>query len=51
MLLRSPQNKLYGLEVGIVCIIDEVFAFLVNSVIEDGIKAFVWENHSIKGQS
>lgn len=44
---NDPQNKFDGSEVVIVWTIKELFSFSINSLIEDGIKGFDWENHAI----
>ena len=48
--VNDPQNKFDGSEVIIVWTIDDLFSFSVNSLIEDGIKGFDWENHAINTQ-
>ena len=45
--INDPQNKFDGSEVVIVWTIDDMFSFSVNSLIEDGIKGFDWENYSV----
>jgi hypothetical protein len=45
--VNDPQNKFDGSEVVIVWTIDDLFTFSVNSLIEDGLKGFDWENHAI----
>ena len=45
--VNDPQNKFDGSEVVIVWTIDDLFMFSINSLIEDGIKGFDWENHAI----
>lgn len=44
--VNDPQNKFDGSEVVIVWTIEDLFTFSVNSLIEDGIKGFDWENNS-----
>ena len=44
--VNDPQNKFDGSEVVIVWTIEELFSFSINSLIEDGIKGFDWENNS-----
>lgn len=44
--VNDPQNNFDGSEVVIVWTIDDLFSFSVNSLIEDGIKSFDWENNS-----
>ena len=45
--VNDPQNKFDGSEVVIVWTIEDLFTFSVNSLIEDGIKGFDWENYSV----
>ena len=44
--INDPQNKFDGSEVVIVWTIEDLFTFSVNSLIEDGIIGFDWENNS-----
>jgi hypothetical protein len=48
--VNDPQNKFDGSEVVIVWTIDDLFSFSVNSLIEDGIKGFDWENYAVNTQ-
>ena len=48
--VNDPQNKFDGSEIVIVWTIDDLFTFSVNSLIEDGIKGFDWENYSVNTQ-
>jgi hypothetical protein len=45
--VNDPQNKFEGSEVVIVWTIDDLFSFSINSLIEEGIQSFDWENHAI----
>ena len=45
--VNDLQNMFDGSEVVIVWTIDDLFSFSVNSLIEDGLKGFDWENHAI----
>lgn len=45
--VNDPQNKFDGSEVVIVWTINDLFSFSVNSLIEDGIQSFDWENRAV----
>lgn len=42
--VNDPKQKFDGSEVVIVWTIDDLFSFSVNSLIEEGIQSFDWEN-------
>lgn len=42
--VNDPKNKFDGSEVVVVWTIDDMLSFSINSLIEDGIKDFDWEN-------
>ena len=45
--IDDPFNKFDGSEVVIVWTIDDLFSFSINSLIEEGIKKFEWENVAV----
>lgn len=45
--INDPQQKFDGSEVVVVWTIDDLFSFSINSLIEDGIKGFDWENNAV----
>lgn len=45
--VNDPQNKFDGSEVVVVWTIDNLFSFSINSLIEEGIKDFDWENCAV----
>lgn len=45
--VNDPKNKFDGSEVVVVWTIDDMLSFSINSLIEDGIKDFDWENYAV----